>query len=370
MKTDSFIFTKDRLMPLFNGLTDLGYDKNLHFTAPLVKNLDLFQANLSGGGVAVTDFISAADYNRTVRPLVSRMKPAGQREIPDYDPLLKTLYQSGIVQPEGLDQLEEIFSMIEGQNILEGGDVYPIALDTNLLRDRFFSVYLRNRFPHRNLDFILCETVRHELKNRKDKLKKQVFRNMDPLPYDLLDGCFMNQNCLEDRMRNIGFLEYNRMRGTTACRELDARSVRSGAENDQIILETYSNFVDVGRKVVFISRDHEVVRMMRGEDNVLPILLEQTRIEQTEFNASWRGFFNLLYLAGVLFGKLHLVVGGVEVGAICGVWKGKDLEAWENDSVRLDLFRPVNNEPGEVMEYDFLVRIVRRSLSALEALEP
>lgn len=182
--------------------------------------------------------------------------------------------------------MDEILSFLREQDVLRGGNVYYIALDTNTLRDRFFSVYLKNIPPHANLDFVLCETVRAELKNRQDKLTRDVFSDDYFKNPEVSTACFMNQNSLQDRMRYVGFLEYNRMRSATSCEEIEADSRHSGMLNDQIILKPYSDFVDIARNVVFISRDHEAVRMMTGEENVIPILLEQRPMPRTDFEVA------------------------------------------------------------------------------------
>lgn len=289
--------------------------------------------------------------------------------MPSYNDIQQSLYQAGILKPSGLKQLEDIISVLRDQSVIRGGDVYYIALDTNLLRDRFFSVYLKKIPSHPNLDYILCETVRDELKNRRDKLNRNFLQTINHLKHNILTGCFLNQNCLEDRMRYIGFLEYNNMRAATSCEEIDAQSRRSGRLNDEIILEAYSSFVDIGRKVIFISRDNEAVRMMTGAGNVIPILLEHDPVIQTDFLAAWDQFFDLLYLLSILYGKLNLIVGGVETGALYGVWKGKDVQEWEQDRSLLEIFRPGNEDKDEMKDYQFIISTLKDNLSILKRIQ-
>ena len=170
-------------------------------------------------------------------------------------------------------------------------------------------------------------------------------------------------------MRYIGFLEYNRMRSTTSCEEIEAGSRHSGMLNDQIILKSYSEFVDIARKVVFISRDHEAVRMMTGEENVIPILLEQKPMPRTDFEIAWAQFFELLYLLSVLFGRLALLVGGIEVATLDGVWRQKDVAEWEEDMIRLTLLKPDADHATEMEEYILLRESLRHNHSALRKLE-
>ena len=369
MRGTTFNISKQEMMIFFNALIDSGYDKNLRFSVPLLNDLILFKFHLKESGAQVLNFVAQQKYLECYIPLAKKLKEHAKREIPSYGDVQQSLYQAGILKPSGLKQLEDIFSALRNQSVIRGGDVYYIALDTNLLRDRFFSVYLKKIPSHPNLDYILCETVRDELKNRCDKLDRNFLRGINQLKYNILTACFLNQNCLEDRMRYIGFLEYNNIRATTSCEEIDAPSKKSGRLNDEIILEAYSSFVDIGRKVIFISRDNEAVRMMTGEENVVPILLEHSTALRTDFEAAWEQFFDLLYLLSILYGKLNLVVGGIEICSLYGVWKGKDVQEWEQDRFLLEIFRPNDKYMHEMKDYQSIITTLKDNLSILKDLE-
>lgn len=368
MRETTFNVSKQEMMILFNALIDSGYDKNLQFSVPLLNGLILFKFHLKGSGAQVLNFVVQQKYLECYIPLAKRLKEHTKNEIPSYNDIQQSFYQAGILKPSGIEQLEDIFSTLRNQSVIRGGDVYYIALDTNLLRDRFFSVYLKKIPSHPNLDYILCETVRDELKNRRDKLNRNFLQTITHLKHNILAGCFLNQNCLEDRMRYVGFLEYNNMRAATSCEEIDAQSRKPGRLNDEIILEAYSSFVDIGRKVIFISRDNEAVRMMTGEENVIPILLEHESVIQTNFATAWDQFFDLLYLLSILYGKLNLIVGGVETGSLYGVWKGKDVQEWEQDRFLLEIFRPRDEDKDEMKDYQFVVTALKDNLSILKQL--
>ncbi|RJQ49826.1 MAG: hypothetical protein C4530_22715 [Desulfobacteraceae bacterium] len=369
MRKDELTIKKRELMIFFNALAQAGYDRNIQFSLPLLGNVILFKAAMDGGKLHIGDVIEKEVYRKILDAMDRKSKGAALREIPTYDHFAGTLYQAGILLPEGLAQLEDLIGRIKAQNIVRGGDVYYVALDTNLLRDRFFSTYLKNLGRHPNLDYILCETVRDELKNRKEKLGRKSLSALHPLRFDLLEACFLNQNCLEDRSRYIGFLEYNRMRAATSCEELEASSTRSGAKNDRIILESYGCFVDVGRKIVFISRDNEAVRMMAGEDNVIPLLLEHAADIGRDFDAGWEAFFEWVYLLGVLFGKLDVGVSGVDVAGIYGTWRGKDVMEWEGDQLLLQVYPPRSGDREEMKDYTQIVESLKRNLGILAELD-
>jgi hypothetical protein len=369
MSADRTVMPKERIGLLFNALVELGYERNLEISAPMLGDPVLFKAAMEGARVRISDVIHRGTYERKRGKLVERMKARAANGVPEYGDWVQALYQSGILRPSGLEQLEEILALLRRQTVVRGGDVYHVALDTNLLLDRFFSVYLRRLPPHPNLDYVLCETVRDELKNRRDKLKKEDIRNMAPLDSGLLRECFLNQNELEDRRRYIGFLEYTRMREATSCPEIDAPSSRrSGMENDRYILKAYGDFVRVGRKVVFVSRDNEAIRMMTGEEGVIPVLLRHPPYDGGDRTADWPAFVNFLYLLGVLFGCVGVSVSGVPVAAIYGVWSAKDAASWESDAIRVGLARPSPGEVEDMREFEFVRDRILRHSAALDAL--
>jgi len=333
-----YILKCPEMMLFFNALSRLNIlKKKIKIQIPLMNNMTVFSIQQRDERVNINQFVSIDEYAKHYYPISKRLKEKDQKEIPDYQALKSTLFQSGILVPSGQDKLLSLLADIRKQDILHGGDVYYIACDTNVLRDRFFSTCLSKMPYHQNIDFILCETVRDELKNRQDKLKKQKLKDIRTLNYDQLEECFLNQNTLEDRMRYVGFMEYNVIRSQTSCEEIEAPSKKNGMQNDREIINAYSDFVDVGKKIIFISRDNEIVRMMTGESNVIPIILEHKPSRRKNFSVTWDQFFDLLYMMGILFGKLRLVKEKHQIADIYGVWKGKDVEEWESGYVKLCL---------------------------------
>ncbi|KPA10620.1 hypothetical protein MHK_009174 [Candidatus Magnetomorum sp. HK-1] len=363
-----YILNSSEIMLVFNALTKLGLEKNLKIQIPMMNDMTVFSFNLNPESVKIKHFIDINDYSKFYYSLSKQLKGREQKEIPDYHMVSSVLYQAGLLKPGGIDKLDSLIDSIRCSDILRGGDVYYIALDTNLLRDRFYSVYLSKIPFHQNLDFVLCDTVREELKNRHDKIKKQKFKDMRPIPYELLDTCFFNQNSLEDRLRYIGFLEYNEMRSKTSCEEIEAKAKKNGMLNDREIINAYSEFVDVGKKIIFISRDNEIVRMMTGEDNVIPIILEHKPSRRKNFSIQWEQFFDLLYTLGVLFGKLHIVTGKTKVADIYGVWKGKDVKEWETGRFKVCLQKPDSKMKEDFEDYQFIIKDMNKNLSILSQL--
>ncbi|ETR69260.1 MAG: hypothetical protein OMM_04046 [Candidatus Magnetoglobus multicellularis str. Araruama] len=127
--------------------------------------------------VKINQFVSIDDYAKAYIPVIKRLRERDINEIPDYQAVRSTLFQAGILLPSGLKHVDELISSRQTTDILHGGDVYYIACDTNLLRDRFYSTYLATRPYHPNIDYILCETVRDELKIVRIKSKTKTKRH-------------------------------------------------------------------------------------------------------------------------------------------------------------------------------------------------
>lgn len=357
---------KNEIILLFNALAALGYDRNLKISIPMINDIKLFKFDLEADHVQVSNFISETHYKKNLNIVTDRIKNnKARQEIPVYGDIVQSFYQSGILKSNGLEELEQIIANLKNQVITKGGDVYYIALDTNLLRERFYSVFL-SKIPFcRNLDFILCETVRDEMKNRSGKTDKKFLNDMHPIPRHLVQECFMNQNTLEDRKRYIGFSEYNHMRSITSCEEIDAPSKKSSMKNDQYILNAYSNFVDIGRKVIFISKDNEAVRMMTGEENVIPVCLESNKLPKSKFKSKWNNFFDFIYILGILFGKLDVLVGGISTASFYGVWRGKDVKEWEDERMLLKIYNHGTADKKDLQEYQLLCKRINDNISVL-----
>ena len=142
MRGTTFNISKQEMMIFFNALIDSGYDKNLQISIPLLNDLILFKFHLQESGVQILNFVAQQKYLERYIPIAKRLKEHAKKEIPSYNDIQQSLYQAGILKPAGIEQLEDIISALKNQSVIRGGDVYYIALDTNLLRDRFFSVYL------------------------------------------------------------------------------------------------------------------------------------------------------------------------------------------------------------------------------------
>lgn len=363
-----FVIKKAELLIFFNALIDLGLEKNLAITVPLLKNLRLCKLELGEKGVLLEQFIPSQEYEAQLSKRVVRRETRREirEEFADYPDLVKTLYQSGILAPSGLSEIEGLIQRARSQSLIKGGDVFYLALDTNTVRDRLFSNYLARYLDSPNVDFVLCEVVREELTNRRDKIQKGFLQEFRQVGGDLVGGCFRNQNRLEDRLRYIGYLEYNRIRDCTGCEQLSPPAGVGRIPADELIIDLYSQFARMGRKVVLLSRDNELIRMSTGLNNVIPMLLEQDPFPRLrDVQAPWDSFLGFLSLLGNLYGRIDISMGESDLGQIYGVWSQKDAQEWEQEMLRLQIEKDPAGARADVEDTGYIIRTITDHLEIL-----
>ncbi len=234
-----------------------------------------------------------------------------------------------------------LFSYISNasiQSVIRGGDVFYIAFDTNILRDRIYTNYLRQYSDAPNIDFILSETVRSELTNRKGKINKGMTNKLTEI-FGYSGKNFLNQNVLADRLRYIGFLEFNRIRHETDCDQLKPSKVIS--DKDEEIINTYAEFAVAGhsRKILLLSRDNEFIRMSPSLPDVIPIIIESrfpVKISKP-INCTYNELYSFIYHQSVLYGHIDIHLKGHNIYQCAGVWPQKNVKQWENDYIKISV---------------------------------
>ncbi|MBM4289678.1 MAG: hypothetical protein FJ135_16320 [Deltaproteobacteria bacterium] len=363
----NLVLPTPQVILLFNALSDLDFASNLRLQVPLLRDLTLGHCQAGATGMRLDNLVTAKTYEARHHQVARVLREGLREEIPDYRRLRDSFYQCGALLPQGCETLAALIQEAGRRPLTQGGDVYYLALDTNLLRDRFYSTYLRQLRRRPGIDFVLCNTVREELKNRRGKFSRKALQEFDALNFPLFRGLFSNQNHLEDRLRYLGFLEYNRLREETGCVELDSPPPSLGGSADRLIRDAYSDFVEAGRKVVFLSRDQEIIRLMAGEDNVIPLALAQTEDLPDALEMSWDHFLAWLYIMGLTYGRIILAVGNLPVAALDGVWSRKKAHEWEDSMLRLELLLPATGEQADP-EAAFLARSIQRHVEVLPVL--
>ncbi|NOZ68769.1 MAG: hypothetical protein GXP46_05895 [Deferribacteres bacterium] len=320
----------------FNPLLRSGNTVTFSVTAPMLDGYELCKISIKSEGPEIHAIARNNEYDKIFKHLKSK---AGKRylsdEVPEYSHFQDAFFLSGVLKPDGLDRLYGYISEASLQSVIRGGDVYYIAFDTNILRDRIYSNHLRRFSDAPNVDFILSETVRSELTNRRGKIRKkmvsELFDIIGVTAYNLL-----NQNVLADRLRYIGFLEYNRVRHETDCDQL--KTVRANSKDEEII-HAYASFAGEGhnRKILLVSRDNEFIRMSPSLPDVIPIIIEARFPRKTSMpiQCTYDNLFCFIYYLAVIYAQVDISLMGHVLYECSGVWTQKNVRHWENDYIRI-----------------------------------
>lgn len=335
---------KDYIVPFnylplfFNPLLKAGITVTFSINAPMINDITLCDLSLTANGPQVHGITTEKTYKKRADTVASKTRKSYLLdEIPYYKHFLDAFFCSAILNPDGLDVILRFVKDAAEQSVVKGGDVFYFAFDTNVLRDKIYTLYLRPYSDAPNIDFILSETVRSELTNRDSKLRKsninELARMMGPAAYN-----FSNQNTLADRLRYIGFLEYNRLRHETDCDQLEPAESYA-ASKDEAIIREYADFASGGqhRKVLLVSRDNEFIRMSSSLPDIIPIILESRfpdKIPRT-LPCSYIQLYAFIYYLSVVFGRVDLVVKNHKLYECSGVWPQKNVKQWERDYMKI-----------------------------------
>jgi hypothetical protein len=333
-----YFITCDSIPIFLNPLMRSGIPITFTVTVPLMENMDICEISLNNQEVPVIQsIITPARYKKTAKRLCSRTRKNHLiREIPEYGNFQEAFFNSAVLKPAGLDALFKYIHNASTQSVIKGGDVYYIAFDTNVLRDRIYTNYLRKYSDAPNIDFILAETVRSEMTNRERKISKKMVNDMVSILGETAWN-FLNQNVLADRLRYFGFLEYNRIRHETDCDQLKSTD-RSNNKDEQII-KSYASFADGcnNRKILLISRDNEFIRMSASLPNIVPIIIEShfpRRIPKS-LSCTYDELFSFIYHLAVMYGQINFSVKEHILYECSGLWSQKNVRQWEKDYLKI-----------------------------------
>ena len=303
----------------------------------MAGDFELCRVSFDVNGPVIHDIVGRGPYGRQVRSLSGR---AGNNyvldEIPDYSHFQDAFFQGAVMKPAGLDALERYILDASTQSVVKGGDVFYIAFDTNILRDRIYTNHLRQYSDAPNVDFILSGAVRSELTNRRRKINRQTAGHLSRIAGNAGFN-FLNQNVLQDRLRYIGFLEYNRIRHETDCDQL--KPARTLSNKDEEIIQSYAAFAvaEHNRKILLVSRDNEFIRMSSSLPDMKPLHIENrfpARIS-APVRCAYPELYSFIYHLSVIYGRVDIRLRGHLLYECSGVWSGKNAGQWENDCIKI-----------------------------------
>ncbi|MDP7081559.1 MAG: hypothetical protein QF415_16830 [Candidatus Undinarchaeales archaeon] len=257
------------------------------------------------------------------------------REIPVAEDLREALRASGVVRPKEWDELEKIIKEMAKRDLRTNPPVY-ICFDTNCLSRRLYDSILpvvekKEKKGARSLGFVLSKAVRKELfkfdKKYRDVDLAELKRTGVP---EWLANDLHNQLNLAGRKTRLGFEEYGQVK---------SRAVEVSAEEDGDIgiISSLERFRESRPErqpdLLVLSSDNDVCARAEGP-GVRPFLVDYRGQDRaSSYKCDWESAARLLYVASVIFARISVRAGGtVEVA---GVWRGKGLNEWKAEKVRL-----------------------------------
>ena len=260
--------------------------------------------------------------------------PAHQ-EIPIAEDLREALRASGVVKPKEWDELVTIIKDMAKRDLRTDPPVY-ICFDTNCLSRRLYDSILpvvekKEKKGSRSLGFVLSKAVRREL--FKFDMK---YRDMDLVELkkhgvpEWLANDLRNQLNLAGRKTRLGFEEYGQVKSR-------AVEVSSEEDGDIGIISSLERFRESRPErqpdLLVISSDNDVCARAEGP-GVRPVLVDyRGQDRSSSFKCDWESAAQLLYVASVIFARISVRAGGTV--ELAGVWRGKGLNEWKVEKVRL-----------------------------------
>jgi hypothetical protein len=333
----NYIIPFSYLSIFINPFLQSGKVVTFNITVPMLGNLELCQFSIESEGPSVHNIIRHGLYSGELKAILNKGRHSYLLdEIPEYSHFQDAFFQGSVLKPSGLDVLKGYISAASTQSVIRGGDVFYIAFDTNVLRDRIYTNHLREYSDAPNIDFILSDTVRSELKNRRKKMHRKMANALSGIVGNSGYN-FINQNVLADRLRYIGFLEYNRIRHETDCDQLIPERVSSN--KDEEIIQSYAAFAvaEHNRKVLLISRDNEFIRMSPSLPDIIPIPVEHqfpARISRP-VQCAYSELYTFIYHLSVIYGRVDINLNRHRLYECSGVWSRKNAGQWENDYIKI-----------------------------------
>jgi len=257
--------------------------------------------------------------------------PAHQ-EIPIAEDLREALRASGVVRPKEWDELESIIKEMAKRDLRTDPPVY-ICFDTNCLSRRLYDSILPTveTKGSRSLGFVLSKAVRKELfkfdKKYRDVDLAELKRTGVP---EWLANDLRNQLNLAGRKTRLGFEEYGQVKS-------HAVEVSAEEDGDIGIISSLERFRESRPErqpdLLVLSSDNDVCARAEGP-GVRPFLVDYRGQDRAStYKCDWEAAARLLYVASVIFARISIRAGGtVEVA---GVWRGKGLNEWKAEKVRL-----------------------------------
>lgn len=347
------LLARKHLMPLLNGLYDLG-EKRLSVSHPSPEIGELLEINLDDTmEAAVSVTTDRYEYGDKRDKIEQQYSSTVHEDLPNPQSYVRTLIAGGLFDIANREDIEQFLRYHGFPDLEAGHDPIMAGLDTNLFGYRMPTVlglspsgYRRHGDKTRPpvTGFVLSSGVKSELdwhyKHYDTRELTQAFGE----EFDRLD----NQPAGKNRQGFLGLYEFRKL---MSHRQTDFAYSETG---DADIINGYKEYMNDHRKEVLLFSndsgfvDQAIERGLKAQKVAFPPNIP------TETTVAWETVCDLLYMLAVVFGVIVL-----PKATLYGVWNGKDGSHWKSDMVALDIRSP-KLEPRLERDHQIVTRYADR----------
>lgn len=331
------LLSRPHLMPLLNGLYDLG-ETRITVTHPADEIGELLEIRLDDTPEATVRVTTDRYEYESARDAIEQSySETAYEDLPDPQSYVRTLIAGGLFDVANRDDIEE-FLRYHGHPDLEAGhDPVMAGLDTNLFGWRMPAVLglEPDGTDERDEDrppvtgFVLSSGVKEELDWHYKHYETRELTRAFGDEFERLD----NQPAGENRSGFLGLYEFREL---MSRRQTDFAYSDTG---DADIVQGYDEYMDDHRKEVLLFSNDTGFVERAIDDGVKAQKVAFPPNVPAETTVSWETLCDLLYMLAVVFGVVVL-----PKVTFFGVWNGKDGSHWKTHELALDVRSP-NLEP-------------------------
>ncbi|MFX1294494.1 MAG: hypothetical protein ACFFD2_06535 [Promethearchaeota archaeon] len=345
---EEFILKLDEL-PIFLNVLDYTNNEVFRLYSYIIGK-ELFNVTL-GNEVRIDRLIKKRDYQKVIEDLIEwldedsvkkkKAKNEPSKIVPSFKILRRSLIGSGIWKMENWADVEKKLNEIRYRNPLRGDRIAMIGFDTNCFINRIYScirhIYKRDISK---FGFVLSRIVFSELRSTQKISKNELEHLKNKLNRDLeIFAEFWNQDSLFTRKKNIGFVEFNKLK-TQSNYIINDGVVIDNRDNDlQIIEDLRNQTLEKNYDLILISADEQFYRVSR-EPGINSYYLKNPFLAKMpdRFTGSWEQICDFLYLLSIYFGAISL--RAKDTFQLFGIWRSKRTEDWDSESIKIRVGSP------------------------------
>lgn len=336
---------------------ELFLDAKHHFTIKdALYGLELFDITISDR-IEIELLIDLDLINQTKKKIPIH----AQNELPSKSRFFEVFLKSGLFFNKYYRGFfDSILRSMAQVNPLNGDLPIAISFDTNLYFNQFFSQmypmllerYGAPRFP---IKFLMSEGVKKELTRYEKKYKQNDIDDLKKVvKYPLIIQDFFNQSTLTSRLWHLGHSDFLKCIANVNYKLVDEdTSVNHNDMDNKIIDGLLKEIKQQNIKLYILSQDSDFIARSRGNKNLVANFLDRIPFSKLKRlnSINWEKFVRFIYILSVTFGAIVLEFKGKPIIIIQGIWRGKKLFHWENETMKVC---SANNLLGKI-EKDLII---------------